>query len=71
MSDVFDLVYRHRRDFSIMNIIGFGFGRRYGWRATAAVVLVGSMLGCGTQPETVPPAPPEVTVATPDLRDVE
>jgi RND family efflux transporter MFP subunit len=41
-----------------------------GWRATAAVVAVGTMLGCGGQPATVAPPPPEVTVALPQVRDV-
>jgi RND family efflux transporter MFP subunit len=34
------------------------------------VIGTGVMLGCGGQPETVAPAPPEVTVAMPELRDV-
>jgi RND family efflux transporter MFP subunit len=43
--------------------------RRYGWRAVAVVVTL-VILGCGGQPETVAPPPPEVTVATPEVRDV-
>jgi len=52
-----------------MNITNPGSVRRYGWRAAAVVVAVG-VLGCGGQPETAAPAPPEVTVATPVVRDV-
>jgi RND family efflux transporter MFP subunit len=36
----------------------------------AVVCLVVVAVGCGGQPETVAPTPPEVTVATPELRDV-
>ena len=36
----------------------------------AAVTLTGLALGCGGQPETVAPPPPEVTVASPQVRDV-
>jgi len=43
--------------------------RGYGWCA-AAVVVTGMLLGCGGQPETVAPPPPEVTVASADVRDV-
>ncbi len=41
-----------------------------GLQTAAAVVLVGFLLGCGGQPETVAPPAPEVTVATPTQRDV-
>jgi RND family efflux transporter MFP subunit len=44
--------------------------RRYGWRVTAVVVVTGIVLGCGGQPEVVAPPLPEVTVATPQVRDV-
>jgi multidrug efflux pump subunit AcrA (membrane-fusion protein) len=45
------------------------FVRGYGWSAVA-VVVTGMLIGCGGQPETVAPPPPEVTVATPQVRDV-
>jgi len=35
-----------------------------------AVVVAGMSLGCGGRPETVAAAPPEVTVASPQIRDV-
>ena len=41
-----------------------------GLRFAAVAVVVGSLLACGGQPETVAPPPPEVTVATPEVRDV-
>ena len=53
-----------------MNINNIGSVRGFGWRAFAAVVVAGMVLGCGGQPETVAPPPPEVTVATPTQRDV-
>jgi len=53
-----------------MNIKNIGSVRGFGWRAFAAVVVAGMVLGCGGPPETVTPPPPEVTVATPTQRDV-
>ena len=53
-----------------MNIKKIGSVRGFGWRAFTAVVVAGMVLGCGGQPETVAPPPPEVTVATPTQRDV-
>jgi RND family efflux transporter MFP subunit len=53
-----------------MNINNIGFSRGFGWLAFSAVVVAGMLLGCGGQPETVAPPPPEVTVATPAQRDV-
>jgi RND family efflux transporter MFP subunit len=44
--------------------------RGYGWWTAAVVVVMGTVLGCGGQPETVAPPPPEVTVSTPTQRDV-
>jgi RND family efflux transporter MFP subunit len=41
-----------------------------GQRIAAVAVVVGSFLGCGGQPEVAAPPPPEVTVATPQVRDV-
>ena len=42
--------------------------RTSGWCAIAAIAVL--MIGCGGQPEVAPPPPPEVTVATPQVRDV-
>ena len=53
-----------------MNINNIGSVRGFGWCALTAVVVAGFVLGCGGQPETVAPPPPEVTVATPTQRDV-
>jgi RND family efflux transporter MFP subunit len=53
-----------------MTIKEIGFVRGYGWRTAAVVVVMGTVLGCGGQPETVAPPPPEVTVASPQVRDV-
>ena len=53
-----------------MNIINTGSVRGFGWCALTTVVVAGFLLGCGGQPETVAPPPPEVTVATPTQRDV-
>jgi len=53
-----------------MNIKNIGSVRGFGWRAFTAVVVAGMLIGCGGQPETVTPPPPEVTVATPIQRDV-
>ena len=53
-----------------MNIKNIGSVRGFGWRAFTAVVVAGMLIGCGGQPETVAPPPPEVTVATPIQRDV-
>ena len=53
-----------------MNIKNIGSVRGFGWCALSAVVVAGMVLGCGGQPETVAPPPPEVTVATPTQRDV-
>jgi RND family efflux transporter MFP subunit len=36
----------------------------------STVVVAGLAVGCRNQATTVPPAPPEVTVATPEVRDV-
>ena len=52
-----------------MNINNPGFVRRYG-RSVAAVVVAVVVFGCGGQPEMAAPPPPEVTVATPQVRDV-
>ncbi len=41
-----------------------------GLRLAVVAVVVGSFFGCGGQPEVVAPPPPEVTVATPQVRDV-
>jgi len=38
--------------------------------AAAFLAVAGMTVGCGGQPETVAPPPPEVTVATPTQRDV-
>jgi RND family efflux transporter MFP subunit len=53
-----------------MNMKKMGSVRGFGWRAFAAVFVAGMVLGCGGQPETAAPPPPEVTVATPTQRDV-
>ncbi len=53
-----------------MNIKNFRSVGEFGWRAAAAVVVAGMLLGCGEQPEAVAPTPPEVTVSTPTQRDV-
>ena len=53
-----------------MNIKNTGSVRGFGWCALTTVVVAGFLLGCGGQPETVAPPPPEVTVATPTQRDV-
>ena len=53
-----------------MNIKNTGAIRGIGWFALTTVVVAGFLLGCGGQPETVAPPPPEVTVATPTQRDV-
>jgi RND family efflux transporter MFP subunit len=53
-----------------MNINNIGSVRGFGWRVFAAVVVAGMGIGCGGQPETAPPKPPEVTVSTPTQRDV-
>jgi RND family efflux transporter MFP subunit len=41
-----------------------------GLRVTAVAFIVGTLLGCGGQPEAAAPPAPEVTVATPEVRDV-
>jgi len=53
-----------------MKIKNIGSVRGFGRLIFAAVVVVGFMLGCGGAPETVAPPAPEVTVATPQVRDV-
>ena len=53
-----------------MNNKNTGLVRGFAWRAFAVVVVAGILLGCGGQPETVAPPPPEVTVASPQVRDV-
>ncbi len=53
-----------------MKIKDLGPVRGWGWRMTAASVVAGLTLGCQGQPETAAPTPPEVTVSTPQVRDV-
>ena len=53
-----------------MNIKNTGSVRGFARSLFSAVVVVGFLLGCGGQPETVAPPPPEVTVSTPTQRDV-
>ena len=45
-----------------------GSVRKYEWPAAVVGAIV--LLGCGGQPEMAAPPPPEVTVATPVVRDV-
>jgi len=52
-----------------MNIKKLGFVRSYLLCATAVVMAILSV-ACGKAPQTAAPAPPEVTVATPQVRDV-
>jgi RND family efflux transporter MFP subunit len=41
-----------------------------GLRFAAFAIVLGALVGCGGQPETVAPPAPDVTVATPQVRDV-
>jgi len=41
-----------------------------GASAGAALVVLSLLTGCGAKPELVPPAPPTVTIAQPELREV-